>query len=308
MIDTLKYALELAVDWITDVAQVKTEKLTIEHDSANHKHIYWKGAIRGEYSPANRKWDFFCPCWHTGQAIKALAMASSTPGLKGRGKTLDAAREAANFLLANQVWDEMDGDHGLILAYEDYGHLVNASAILESCDGLLHLADATGDGVYRDRVIGALDFVARKLYIPGQGLFADAYDPAKKTIDNFYGTGGRPLLDDAMFLKGWKISGREDFKRIFIETCDCLIEAEDPPGNWISFKPASATGGHIHPRHAYWWGMPFVDAYEAFSERRYLDVATRAAEWYVKAIRKDGGMMRDTFVDFNTRSFGHATS
>nr|MDO8085130.1 hypothetical protein [Candidatus Sigynarchaeum springense] len=308
MIDTLKYSLELAVHWITDIAQVKTEKLTIEHDSANHKHTYWKGAIRGEYSVADKTWDFFCPCWHTGQAVKALVMASRVPGLKDRKEILDSAKEGANFLLVNQVWDEKDDDHGLILAYEDYGHLVNTSAILESCDGLLYLADATGNRLYRDRAIGALDFVARKLYHPGQGLFEDTYDPVKKATDNVYGTGGRPLLDDAMFLKAWKLSGREDFKRIFIETCDCLIEAEDPPGNWISFKPASVTGGHIHPRHAYWWGMPFVDAYDAFKDPKYLAVAKRSAEWYARAIRKDGGMMRDTFVDFNTRSFGHATS
>ncbi|NMC04682.1 MAG: hypothetical protein GYA24_05690 [Candidatus Lokiarchaeota archaeon] len=308
MFDSLKHALELATSWIVDIAQVKTEMLTIEHDSRNHKHVYWKGAIRGEYSHARKAWDFFCPCWHAGQAIKALSMASHVPGIADRDKIIESAKEAANFLIMNQIWDEKDGNHGLILAYEDFGHLVNTSAILESCDGLLHLADVTGNPLYRDRVIGALDFVIKNLYIKGTGLFSDAYDPAKKVIDNFYGTGGRPLLDDAMFLKGWQLTGREDFKHAFIETCDLLIEAEDPPGNWIAFKPASASAGHIHPRHAYWWGMPFIDAYLAFKEQKYLDVAARAADWYLKAVRKDGGMMRDTYVNFNTKSFGHATS
>jgi hypothetical protein len=40
----------------------------------------------------------------------------------------------------------------------------------------------------------------------------------------------------------------------------------------------------------------------------YLDCCRRAAEWYVKAMRLDGGLFRATDGDFNTPSFGHATS
>ena len=39
-----------------------------------HKH--WKGALRDDYRTADRKWDFSAPMWHTGQAIKALVLAS----------------------------------------------------------------------------------------------------------------------------------------------------------------------------------------------------------------------------------------
>ncbi len=142
MVDGLAYSLGLAVDWLVDIAQVKGERLTVE--KTKHVHAYWKGAIRGEYGLASKQWGFFCPCWHTGQAIKALAMASTIDGSRGT-KALAGAKEGAGFLMANQVWDEKSEDHGLILAYEDYPDLVNVSAILESCDGLLVLSDVSGE-------------------------------------------------------------------------------------------------------------------------------------------------------------------
>jgi hypothetical protein len=55
MIENLKYAVNLAIDWIADIAQVKTETLKTEHDTMGHKHAYWKGAIRGEYSAGKKE-------------------------------------------------------------------------------------------------------------------------------------------------------------------------------------------------------------------------------------------------------------
>ncbi|MHA1683561.1 MAG: hypothetical protein ACTSUE_21665 [Promethearchaeota archaeon] len=312
LIEHLENALSLAMDWIVDIAQVKTEKLTIEKNSKNHCHEYWRGAIRGEYRVSTKTWGFFCPCWHTGQAVKALVMGLELDTTQKKGKYLDAAREGANFLLKNQIWDEGNDDHGLILAYEDYGHLVNISAILESCDGLFHLADYTGDANLEERAIAALDITSRKWYLKGKGLFVDAYDPVEGVVKNFCSgiDGGRPLADDYIFLKAWRRWKTKDvFKTVFLETIKKLVETEDPPGNWLSYAPASIGGGHIHPRHAYWWGaIPFMEAFKETGIQEYLDIAWRSADWYKKAIRRDGGLFRNTYVDFNTDSFGHATS
>ena len=43
-------------------------------------------------------------------------------------------------------------------------------------------------------------------------------------------------------------------------------------------------------------------------DERYLECARRAAQWYVRAQRVDGGMFRHTRGDFQTPSFGHAAS
>ena len=42
----------------------------------------------------------------------------------------------------------------------------------------------------------------------GKGLFVDGYDPQTREIQNHYQhfEGGRPLLDDALFLKAWQLT------------------------------------------------------------------------------------------------------
>ena len=64
----------------------------------------------------------------------------------------------------------------------------------------------------------------------------------------------------------------------------------------------------IHPRQAYWWGRPMIDAYRASRDPRYFACARRAGEWYQNAMRLDGGLFRGTRRDFKTDSFSHATS
>lgn len=107
----LEQAAEMACSWLTDIAQVQTEQLTVEEDKVGHGYASWKGAIRGEYSAAERHWWFFCPVWHTGQAVKALVLAYQR---FHNDKYLQAARLGAAFIYDKQIWDETDPDFGLI--------------------------------------------------------------------------------------------------------------------------------------------------------------------------------------------------
>jgi hypothetical protein len=308
----LREAMLRACRWLVDVAQVKTADIPPEENGRDHRHRSWRGAIRGEYSVADRQWGFFCPVWHTGQAIKALAMAY---GQTGESWLLEAARLSASFISAEQNWDDGSDDFGLIHAYEDFGDRINSSAILEALDGLFVLSDVTGDMKYLRQALAALQWVARKAYIPGQGLTRDVYDPREKRfveipqwVEHKLSALGRPLIDDAIFLTGYELTGDETFRRIFFETADQLLATENPPGNWIGFGPCDPQKGYIHPRHAYWWGRPMIRAWQASGNEKYLACARRAAEWYRNALRADGGLIRNTYGDFNTDSFGHATS
>jgi rhamnogalacturonyl hydrolase YesR len=303
----LTEAMRLACDWLVDIAQVKTEKLTIEEDSKHHQHKNWRGAIRGEYSVARGKWDFFCPIWHTGQAVKALTLAHKI--LKD-DRLLEAAKLGADFIVNESIRDKSDPDYGLILGYEDYGDGVNTSAIMECLDGLIHLGETTGKEELWNVVIDALNWIANKAYM-GKGLFRDMYMPRERTfkIPSWTGSaGGRPLNDDGVFLKGYYKTGDERFRQIFFQVANRLLRDEYPPGNWIRYPPCDPERGLIHPRHAYWWGYPMIMAYEETKDDKYLQCAIRSADWYAHAQRKDGGMFRGTFIDFNTNSFGHATS
>ena len=51
-----------------------------------------------------------------------------------------------------------------------------------------------------------------------------------------------------------------------------------------------------------------LDAYKDSGETKFLTCAIRAGDWYERAVRQDGGLLRNTYLDFNTPCFGHATS
>ncbi len=306
--EKLKSSMELACRWLIDTAQVRTEKLTFEKNSKGYKYKNWQGAIRNEYKVSKKEWDFFGTVWHTGQAIKALVM---TYRLLGKEQILQSAKYSAKFLINQQILDTSDPDYGFINAYEDFGDGVNISAINGCLEGLIHLSEI--DETYKENVILALEWIAKKAYIDGEGLFYDVYFPWKRefairpylTRDN---APGRPLLDDGVFIKGYHLSKNERFKKIFFETAERVLRDEDPPGNWIHYAPCNPERGNIHPRMAYWWARPMLMAYQETGDKKYLNCAKRCADWYAKAQRKDGGIFRNTYIDFNTDSFGHATS
>jgi hypothetical protein len=296
----LRTAIAAGCAWMTDVAQMRSDALSGEHNSHKLQHKHWKGALRGEYSAATRQWDFFCPVWHTGQAIKALVLASKA---LGRPALLDAARFSAEFIGAERVSDRSHPHYGLIFGFEDRGDQVNTSAVLECVDGLWLLSEATGEARYAEWARSAVDWAARNAYIGG-GLCRDAFEvrtwryvpPPWKTDKP-----GRPLIDDAVFLKGGQ-------RKIFYEIAERLLKEEEPPGNWIGFAPCNPVTGVLHPRQAFWWGDPMIAAYRDSGDKRYLECARRAGEWYRNAMRSDGGLFRATSRDFKTPSFGHETS
>ena len=298
----LKEHLNLACHWLTDIAQVKNEE-RYSTETRVHQHKTWSGAIRGEYRVSSREWGFFCPVWHTGQAVKALVMAAPYAG----DFALEGAVAGGDFILKNVVGDGTD--KGLILAYEDDNDKVNTSAILEGLDGLFELSAATGNAAYREAALNALDWVSRRAYLADGGYFQDCYNHVKgEFLPSRYGTAGRPLLDDAVFLKGYRLNDNSQFKEIAVATAERLLREEEPAGNWINYAPCNAVRGNIHPRHAYWWGYPMAEIFKETGDEKFMDAFLRAVDWYKKAMRYDGGMFRGTYRDFNTDSWGHATS
>lgn len=296
-------SLHLALEWLSGPATVKDNQPVGER-GRRFSYAEWNGAIRGEYEAAHRRWDSFCPVWHTGQAVKAFVLAART---LHESRWLDAARFSASFLLNQQILSGPDA--GLILAFEDHADLVNISAILEALDGLFLLSETTGENRYRDSALSALQWVAEHAWQEKTGRFYDLYSPERhKFIFGVYGSQNRPLLDDAVFLKGFQLSGNRLFREIAFATAETLLADENPPGNWIRYIPCDSNAGFIHPRHAYWWGNPMLDLYRESGDSRFLDAFIRSVEWYRHAIRRDGGLFRDTYTDFSTPSFGHAAS
>ncbi len=296
-------SLNDAINWLTEIAVVKNNEPIGVHGKEMPV-SFWNGAVKGEYSIAERQWDFFCPIWHTGQAVKALVMAARA---LNQDDLLKKAEFSAEFIMYNRVTEGKD--EGLILAYEDFPDKVNISAILECLDGLFMLSAATGSNRYCEAALEALRWIKNNSWQPEEQLFNDIYDPEnKRFLFDVSVSQGRPLLDDAVFLKGWRLTGDSSFKDVAVATAETLLRNENPEGNWIKYIPCNKQNGNIHPRHAYWWGMPMLSLYEAIGDERFLACYLRSVEWYKCALRTDGGFFRGTYTDFKTDSFGHATS
>jgi hypothetical protein len=307
----LEKHVQLACQWLAEVAQVKEESLSGQtRDTVGFPYENWRGAIRGEYSAAKQQWSFYCPVWHTGQAVKALVMA----GRYFRNDDwLEAARLGKEFIITHQLWDPQQPDHGLILAYEDFPTLVNTSAVMECMHGLMLLADHDGDTELWERLIAAGDFLLDKMYMPDLGLMKDAYDPATHQVqpppyptkDN---KGGRPLLEDAVLVKLYEQTGRSEFLEAHIRISETLVADQNPPGNWIDYGPCDAERGAFHPRHTYWWGLPLLDTYRQTKRQEFLDTVVASGSFCCRGLRHDGGWIRGLYTDGTTDSFGHATS
>lgn len=304
----LDKALPLACDWLANVAQVRSEQIEPESNPRPLTHTWWKGAFRGEYHPATKRWDVFCPIWHGGQAVKALCLAERATG---DGRWRQTAVDGAEFILHNQVTKGPDA--GLILAYEDLPDKVCSSAILESLDGLFHLSDLTGDTRFQDAAVAAVMWLRDHAWVRGEGILRDWYDPDQgKFIDPYQiaqdGSVGRPLVDDAVWLTAARRGGEPSLRAVFYEILERLLRDEHPAGNWVKYRPCQWETGQIHPRHAFWWGFPMIDAWRDTGDTRWLDVAIRSGQWYMQAQRLDGGLLRFTDLEFRTACFGHATS
>jgi len=301
--ESLCSSVRLALNWLADTATVKDNQPVGEKGKL-FGYTFWNGAIRGEYSAATRTWNSFCPVWHTGQAVKAYVMASKA---LQENKWLENAVYSAEFLLAQQI--KSGRDAGLICAYEDYPDKVNTSAVLESLDGLFMLSEATGESRWREAALAALDWVADHAWNPELGKFHDVYSIDEgRYIFGVAAAQNRPLLDDAVFITGYHLSGKKKFRDIALATAETLLSCEDPAGNWIEFVPCSREMDSIHPRHAYWWGKPMLAVYRETGDVRFLEAFNRACEWYANAVRKDGGFFRVNGCDFKTTCFEHATS
>ena len=291
--------------------------------------------------PSTRCATHCSPVWHGGQAVKALTMAArevnaafpghgtihaGTPSQIDTAGWVRAAELGAGFILDKQIMSGVD--KGLIIALEQSPNPddPSTSTILEALDGLLELGNYTNNGTYTRRAILAAKWVLDNAYMTTgtqplpqgsynfSGLLWDIRNVSTHRWDPTYhgnrdtAEPGRPLADDAIMLKAFRLTRNQSYERAFLSTIDRLVKDEAPRGNWGSYGPCTGARGVMHPRQAYWWGMPMIDAYEHTLDSTYLQVANRSALWYQAAQRADGGMFRSTRYDFVTSTFGQVTS
>jgi uncharacterized protein YyaL (SSP411 family) len=248
-------------------------------------HKRWRGALRGDYRAADRKWDLSAPIWHTGQAIKALVMAGR---VLEDDQYLGPARVSADFICSERNTDRRSKNFGLLYAYEFKPEEVNTSALLETLDGLFALGEAAADRKYTDCALDAAFWAARNAYL-SDGLFRDTFDVKAGTFVAAPWQSdkpGRPLLDDGVMLKAYKLTKNTLCRKIFLASAERLVKEEEAPGNWSHYPPG-ARSNYGHLRQSYWWGDPMIAAFQETGERRYLECARRVGDWYLHLTRDE---------------------
>ena len=291
---TRKYAtrdqlLERALrgcNWITDVAQVLDRDLP------------YYGVIKGEYDTKSREWKFYGPFWHTGQAVRLLLKAYE---ITRDEKYLQHALLGGQYMIHDQTMDKTDDKfYGFI--HGKNARQANTASQLEGFCALYDLYKVTRDNKWKESLHLAIDWVANHLYIKGEGLFYNTYSPINDELAPIEKS--RPTNDDAMFLFAYQEFKNPLYLEIFREVADRLLKDEDPPGNWIKYRPCNPRSfddrGSIHTRHAWWWGYPMLQAYDVFQDKKYLEAAIRAGDWYIQNSNIDGGYY------YHTTPEGHA--
>jgi rhamnogalacturonyl hydrolase YesR len=304
-------SIRAACRWVAQRSMMRSVECGVAASGFSHVGRYrdWRGAFRGEYSAATRRWDVYAPIWHGGQGVKGLALAARA---LGEAQWLDEAEFAAEFLLRHQITDPEDEDCGLLLAYEN--NAINVSAIVEALDGLLVLGELSGKARYTKAAVDAARWIMRKACRTADGSVRWVYDPdarrfapPRRLADGRLMDGG-PLLDDGVFVKIHRVTGERAFLDVAVAMAQRLLADEDPPGNWASLPPNDPVTRTCHPRTAYWCGRPMWMVGQATGDERFVACARRSAQWYAKAMRLDGGLFRSTAPDFRTPSFDQATS
>lgn len=297
----LTAAILRGADWLVDCAQ------DAEAGSPTC------GAMRNGYWVGLNRWDWFEPVWHTGQAALALLIAHR---LSGDKRHLQSAIRGGEYILRQQIIDPGDlVRHGHIRGYvKSDDPLSNNSTFLEALVGLLELHAVTGEERWLDATLDALDWVIRNAWLEKEGLILDTFDwnAGKHLRPNAdckrvftpsqlrrlgVRASARPLIDDSMFLRAYKLTGETKYRKVFRRLADRLLADQDRWGNWIGYIPCDVFTGRFHARQAWWWGYPLLDAYREFGHMKYLRAAMRAADWYVWAQHRDGSMAYSTFTD-----------
>jgi hypothetical protein len=213
-------------------------------------------------------------------------------------------------MIRDQAMDERDTKfHGFIHGAQSEGS--NTASQVEGFAALYDLSTVTKNSEWLERFHLAVDWVAKNLYLEGEGLFYNGYSAVKDELAPVEKS--RPTNDDAIFWLAYQVFEDPVYLQIFREVSDRLLRDEDPPGNWMLYRPCFPElfegRGSIHARHAWWWGYPMLQAYDAFKEEKYLEAGIRAGDWYIHNSNLDGGYYYHiTREGHNHLSFDFSTS
>ena len=279
-----------------------------------------QGKSRCDYNITEGKWYEYEPPWHTGQVINALVESYKITKHKAY---LNEAVRAGNWWMSLQITDHPKLEGMLNAIHGDGNDNIVFATISDGTPGLFNLYKITNDKRYAEVATSAGKWMLENMYVPEHGVFYDVVDPKtgevmkenspfwpEKKEQTLYDV-SRPNNEGSLFKDMYEFTGKEEYKKVFIELCESLVEKQDEYGLWMDFTPNNKTAGTFHPRFNLWYAESLIEGFELIGNKKYLDAAAKTLRTYLKAMRKDGTFFYVNYIDgrYNENSItGSATA
>lgn len=269
-----------------------------------------RGQSRCEYNLVDGTWSPYEPAWHTGQIINGLV---ETFKVTGDSVYLRQAKRAGDWWCGLLITDH-PVLKGMVRAIhmEKNPNIVFAT-VSDGTPGLFNLYRVTGIKKYAEVPTSAGRWMLAHMYEPSARLFYDNVDPStgivNKTSSPFWPDKQHQTLEDvarpnnegSLFKDMYEFTGDEQFRRVFIELCEGLVERQGPEGLWMQFTPNDKSTGSLHPRFNLWNAESLLEGYALTGDKRYLNAAKRTMQFYIRLQKKDGMIYYDNFIDGTTK-------
>lgn len=278
------------------------------------------GKSRCDYNLTEGKWYEYEPPWHTGQVINALVESYK---ITKNQKYLNEAIRAGNWWTSLLITDHPVLKGMLNAIHGDGNDNIIFATVSDGTPGLFNLYKTTGDKKYAEVATSAGKWMLKHMYVPEHGVFYDAVDPKTGNVlkenspfwpdkkeQSLYDV-SRPNNEGSLFKDMYEFTGNNEFKKVFIDLCESLVQKQDQYGLWMDFTPNNKSVGSFHPRFNLWYAESLIEGFDLTGDRRYLEAAARTLRTYLKAMRKDGTFFYVNFLDgrYNENSVtGSATA
>jgi uncharacterized protein YyaL (SSP411 family) len=264
------------------------------------------GKSRCDYNITEGKWYEYEPPWHTGQVINALVESYK---ITNNTSYLKEAVRAGNWWIGLQITDHPKLKGMLNAIHGDGNDNIVFATISDGTPGLFNLYKITGDKKYAQVATSAGQWMLENMYVPEHGVFYDVVKPntgevmkenspfwPDKKNQTLYDV-ARPNNEGSLFKDMYEFTGKEEYKKVFIELCESLVEKQDGMGLWMDFTPNNKDAGTYHPRFNLWYAESLIEGFDLTGNRKYLDAAAKTLRTYLKAMRKDGTFFYVNYLD-----------
>ncbi len=303
-----------------DLKEIVLKAIEETSDFAAFTLLDKSGKSRCDYNITEGKWYEYEPPWHTGQVINALVGSYKITKNKSY---LDEAVRAGNWWISLQIKEHPKLRGMLNAIHGDGNDNIIFATVSDGTPGLFNLYKTTGDKRYAEVATSAGKWMLENMYVPEHGVFYDAVDPKtgevlkenspfwpNKKEQTLYDV-SRPNNEGSLFKDMYEFTKNEEYKKVFVDLCESLVNKQDEYGLWMDFTPNNKEAGSFHPRFNLWYAESLIEGFDLTGDRRYLEAAAKTLRTYLKAMRKDGTFFYVNYIDgkYNENSVtGSATA